>query len=143
MGRVLHIIKNALVQALGGITREEVHPLVIRANILGGLSKKGKFDLKTGLLVVANARIVSRISRELGFYRLGLEGRERCLREVENFKWRGGAILLPASSLQVVDEARSQCLLAKITGPAIGTQLDIQRECVQGTDEEQELQGEK
>lgn len=142
MGRVLHIIRNALIQTLGGFTREEIQPLVLRANVLGALSKKGKYDLRTALVVAANARIVTRITKELGFPRCGLEGRECRVSKVEVVH-RGGAIPLPASTYQAPDEARTSCLLAKIAGPTVGAQLDIQRECVESNDAEQELQREK
>lgn len=105
MERMLHIVRNALIQMLGGWTEEEVR----------------------------NAFIIARNE---------FNRRERGIREVEILGGRG-AILLPASSLQVADEARPQCLLAKIAGPTIGAQLDIQRECVTSPDAEQELQREE
>lgn len=142
MGRVLHVIRDALVLSLGGCTRSQVQQLCRRANILSVLSKRGKYDLTTALMVGANARIIRRLTKELGLGTCGLQSREPVIREVEIIQ-RRSPLLLPASTYKAVDEARAFSLLAEIAGPLVGAQLDIQRQCVESVDEKQGLQGEK
>ena len=135
---VRDVIRNAIIQSLGGYTMEEVKQLCIRANNMGRLAKLGKYpDPKIAIMVIGHDRIIDRITTFLGFPR-----RKSGLQAVEVFRGRG-AREVPVAPSEVVNEARPECLLAEIAGPSIRAQLDIQRECLPCSSSGEELQREE
>jgi hypothetical protein len=135
---VYDIIRRACINALDGHPAEDVRSLCIRANVMADLAMRGKYrDAKTACMVVGNVQILSRLTNLLGYPR-----RKCSIPRVEVVQW-GDARTIPIAPSEVVDEARSECLLAKITGPSLGAQLDIKRECLPRNSAIEELQGEK
>jgi hypothetical protein len=134
----LHVIKQACIKALDGYTADEIRSLCIRANNMGILARKGKYtDAKTAIMVIGHDRIIDRLTTFLGFPR-----RKCSFRSVETIDG-GGKGVPPVAPSEVVDEARAECLLAKIAGSSVGAQLDIKRECLPSDSSIEEFQGKK
>jgi hypothetical protein len=135
---VYDVIKRACLEALTGYREEDIRSLCIRANTISDLAMRGKYkNLQTAMMVVGNVRIISRLTAFLGYPR-----RKLSVPRVEVVHW-GGESEIPIAPSAVVDETREECLLAKIAGPSIGAQLDIQRECLSSAGTVEELQREE
>lgn len=131
---VYDVIRRIVVESLTGIREEDVKSLCIRSQVLSDLAMRCKYaDATNAAVVAANVRIINRLTTCLGYPR-----RKRGIPRVEIIQWddKGGGASAPSPP---VDEARSECLLAKITGPSIRAQLDIKRECLPSAVESIEL----
>jgi len=118
---VYDLIKRAFAEALTGVSEKDVQSLCIRANTLADLAMRAKYpDSVTAAVVAANVRIISRLTVLLGYPR-----RKCSIPRVEVIQW-GDEGKPPNPPGETPVEARSECLLAKIAGPSIRTQLDIQ-----------------
>ena len=141
MGRALHLIRDAFVQAIGGYSASQVRDLVVRANKLADLAMKGKYPMLPALQVAANRRVLRRLSNELlQESRYSLE-RKRGVRVVEG-RDRGGTDPVASGTGEVIDEARPERLLAANPGFNRGAFVHQQRECVSSVAPSEELQGE-
>jgi hypothetical protein len=135
---VPNLIRRTLLDMLDGVPEEDVRSLCVRGNTIADLAIKGRYKCAADAAQVAiNVRILSRLTCLLGYPR-----RKLSVPRVEIIEWGRKEPLRIAPS-EVVTETREECLLAKIAGPSIRTQLDIQRECIPCDSPIKELQGEK
>lgn len=135
---VYDVVRRGFIEALTGYREEDLEKLCKHAQLMSNLAMRAKYkDRITAVAVVANVRIIDRLSTILGYPR-----RKRAVPKVEIVQWGdGGGVASPPDP--PADEACPISLLAKITGPSVGAQLDIQRECISRDLPGQELQGEK
>lgn len=135
---VYDVVRRSLIEALTGYRESDLRDLCIRAQIMSNLAMRGKYkDVVTATTVVANVRVIDRLTTLLGYPR-----RKPSVRKVEIVQWGGeGEVAKPFDP--PAPEARPISLLAKITGPSIGAQLDIKRECISSDCTSEELQREK
>lgn len=148
MGRisvVVDVVKRAIIMQLGGYDPVEIEHLIYRANVLGDLCFKGKYNLETALSVAANARVIRTITTRIKSDYATAKGyiyarRKPSLRGVEVIR-RDRERTTPRRIGEVIDRTCIRGVLAKNPGFEFGVPVDSKHVCLESTGEKSGIQG--